>query len=115
MKPVEDISDYDKIMTGLAKKTMLMPMTRECGGPWEDYLNPTIDLLKRYKADLAIFGGNTACKASWAVIKMVKDRIQDELGIPTLILEMDLFDPRVASSDSIKEQFVKIFETVLKR
>ncbi|MFA5367948.1 MAG: 2-hydroxyacyl-CoA dehydratase family protein [Dehalococcoidia bacterium] len=115
MKPVEDISDYDKIMTGLAKKTMLMPMTRECGGPWEDYLDPTIDLLKRYKADLAIFGGNTACKASWAVIKMVKDRIQDELGIPTLILEMDLFDPRIASSDSIKEQFTRIFETVLQR
>ncbi len=115
MKPVEDISDYDKIMTGLAKKTMLMPMTRECGGPWEDYLDPTIELLRRYKADLAVFGGNVGCKASWAIIKMVKDKISDELGIPTLVLEMDLFDPRIASSDYIKDQFAKIFETVLKR
>lgn len=113
MHPVTDISDYDKIMMGLANKVMLLPMTRECGGPWEDYLDCTIDLLRRYKADVAVYAGNTGCKATWAIIKLVKDKIADELGIPTMIIDMDLFDPRVTSSDAIKDQFDRLFTTVL--
>jgi len=115
MKPVEDISDYDSILMGLAEKLTLLPMTRECGGPWENYLDATIELLRRYKADAAVFAGNVACKSTWAVIKLVKDKIYDELGIPTLILEMDLFDPRITSSDSIKAQFDKFFTTMIQR
>lgn len=115
MKPITDISNYDKILLGLAEKVTLLPMTRECGGPWENWLDATMDLLKRYKADAAIFAGHVACKSNWAVMKLVKDKLHDELGIPTLTLEMDLFDPRITSSDSIKAQFDKFFTTVLQR
>ncbi len=110
MKPVEDISDYGRILRGLAEKVTYLPMTRECGGPWENYLDATIDLCRRYKADAAIFAGHVACKSNWAVMKLVQDRIYDELGIHTLILEVDLFDPRVASSDDIKARFDKFFQ-----
>jgi benzoyl-CoA reductase/2-hydroxyglutaryl-CoA dehydratase subunit BcrC/BadD/HgdB len=113
MKPVEDISDYEKILRGLAEKVTYLPMTRECGGPWEHYLDATIDLCRRYKADAAIFAGHVACKSNWAVMKLVKDKIYDELGIPTLLLEVDLFDPRVASSESIKAKFDAFFELIL--
>jgi benzoyl-CoA reductase/2-hydroxyglutaryl-CoA dehydratase subunit BcrC/BadD/HgdB len=115
MKPIPDISDYDKILLGLAEKVTLLPMTRECGGPWENWLNATMYLIKSYKADAAIFAGHVACKSNWAVMKLVKDKLSDDLGIPTLILEMDLFDPRITSSDSIKAQFDKFFTTVLQR
>jgi len=43
-------------------------------------------------------------------MKLVKDKLYDDMGIPTLILEMDLFDPRVTSSDSIKSQFERFFD-----
>lgn len=111
MQPVGDISDYDSILKGLAKKVTLMPMTRECGGPWENWLDATMDLLRSYRADAAVFAGHVACKSNWAVMKLVKDKLYDELGVPTLILEMDLFDPRITSSDSIKAQFDKFFTT----
>ena len=42
-------------------------------------------------------------------MKLVKDRIYDELGIPTLIFELDLMDPRVTSMDRIKAQFDDFF------
>jgi benzoyl-CoA reductase/2-hydroxyglutaryl-CoA dehydratase subunit BcrC/BadD/HgdB len=113
MKPVEDISNYEKILMGLAEKVTLLPMTRECGGPWENWLDASIDLIKRYKADAAVFGGHVACKSNWAVIKLVKDKLHDELGIPTLVLEMDLFDPRIASSDALKAQFDNFFNVHL--
>ncbi|MCX5999449.1 MAG: 2-hydroxyacyl-CoA dehydratase family protein, partial [Chloroflexi bacterium] len=102
MKPVEDISDVDHILKGLARKVTDLPMGRECGGVWENYLESQIDLLRRFKADAAIFGGHVACKSNWAIAKLVKDRIRDELGIPTLNMELDVFDPRVATSEHIK-------------
>ena len=113
MQPVEDISSYDSILDGLARKVTLLPMTRECGGPWENWLDATMDLIRRYKADAAVFAGHVACKSNWAVMKLVKDKLYDELGIHTLILEMDLFDPRVTSSESIRAQFEKFFDMVL--
>lgn len=114
MRPVEDISNLSGILDGLAQKVTLLPMTRECGGPWENWLDASMDLIRQYKADAAVFAGHVACKSNWAVMQLVKNKLYDDLGIPTLILEMDLFDPRITSSDSIKAQFEKFFTTVLK-
>jgi hypothetical protein len=99
----------------MAEKLTLMPMTRECGGPWENYLDNSIDLLRRYKADMGIFGGNVGCKSNWAVAKLVKDKIQEELGIPICNVELDLFDDRIASSDAIKAQLSEFFTMILER
>ncbi len=114
-EPVEDISDIDPILNGLAQKLVLMPMTRECGGPWENYLNNSSGLLKRYKADAAIFGGNVACKSSWAVAKLVKDKVQEETGVPICNIELDLFDDRIASSDAVKAQLGEYFTMMLQK
>jgi benzoyl-CoA reductase subunit B len=112
MKPVPDISTLDKMLMGLARKTVLMPMSRECGGVWENYLDAQIDLLRRFKADAAIFGGHVACKSNWAMAKLVKDRIWDELGIPTLNFELDIFDPRVTSAEDIKSTIGRFLDEV---
>jgi len=115
IQPVEDISTLDGILRGLARKVELLPMTRECGGPWENYLSAAIDLCRDYKADAAIFAGHIACKANWAIAKLVKDRIHDELGIPVLNLQLDLFDPRVLSAEAIKTTLDRFMTTVVRR
>lgn len=114
MKPVEDLSNLDSMLMGLAEKVILLPMTRECGGPWENWLDASMDLITRYKADAAVFAGHVACKSNWAVIKLIKDKLHDELGIPTLVLEMDMFDPRIASTDTLKAQFDNFFNVHFK-
>ena len=111
MEPAEDISTPDGIFTALAEKVFKLPMGRECGGPWENFINAALDLCSRYKADAAIFAGHIACKANWAIMKLVKDRIWDELGIPTLVFETDLFDPRVVSAEAIRAKFEDFFES----
>ena len=113
MRPVEDISSTQSILRGLAEKLVLLPMTRECGGPWENYLDAAIDLCRSHTADAAIFGGHAACKSNWAVAKLVKDKIRDELGIPTLNIEIDLFDPRYTPSESIKATFEEFFDMMM--
>ena len=71
--------------------------------------------MRRYKADAGIFGGNVACKSNWAVAKLVKDKIQEEMGIPICNVELDLFDDRIASSDAVKMQLGQYFEMILKK
>ena len=112
MRPIADLSTLDQMLMGLARKTVMMPMSRECGGVWENYLEAQIDLLRRFKADAAIFGGHVACKSNWAMAKLVKDRIYDELGIPTLNFELDIFDPRVSSAEDIKHTLGRFLEGV---
>jgi benzoyl-CoA reductase/2-hydroxyglutaryl-CoA dehydratase subunit BcrC/BadD/HgdB len=109
MKPVDDLSSIDSMLRGLAAKTINLPMGRECGGPWENYIDAMIDLCKRFKADAAIFAGHVACKANWPIMKLVKDRISDELGIPTLIFGLDLMDPRITPPEAVKAQFDDFF------
>ncbi len=109
MRPVADLSSTDSILKGLAAKLMTLPMGRECGGPWENYIEAMIDLCSRFKADAAIFAGHIACKANWPIMKLVKDRITDELGIPTLIFELDLMDPRITSGDAMRARFEEFF------
>lgn len=115
MRPVEDLSSRESIMLGLARKLVQLPMTRECGGPLANYIDSTIDLCRRYRADAAIFAGHLACKANWAAMKLTKDRIQQEAGIPVFVFELDLFDERVVSSETIQERFETFFSSVLAR
>jgi benzoyl-CoA reductase/2-hydroxyglutaryl-CoA dehydratase subunit BcrC/BadD/HgdB len=108
--PIEDISTPDAIFRGLAEKTANMPMVRECGGTWDVYLDAAIDLCQRYKADAAVFGGHVACKGNWAIAKMVKDRVHEEIGVPVLNLEVDLFDPRVTPAEAARGMIEDFFE-----
>ncbi len=107
MEPVEDLSSTDSILKGLAAKVSKLPMVRECGGTWERYTDAAIDMCRRYKADAAVFGGHVACKANWAIAKMAADKIYDELGIPTINLELDLFDERITSGEAVRASFEK--------
>lgn len=113
MNPVEDISTLDGILKGWAQKIEQLPMTKECGGPWENYLDAAMALCKDYKADGAIFAGHMACKSNWAIAKMVKDRIQDETGVPVLNIQLDLFDPRITSAETIKGMLDNFMTTIM--
>jgi len=114
-KPVEDISSTEKILRGLAEKLTLMIMVREVRGPWENYRDVIVEAAREYKADAAVFAGHLGCKNSWAIQKLLKDSLTDELGIPSLVFEVDAADPRVTSSDDIKAKFDDFFELILSK
>lgn len=111
-RPIEDISSKDKILAGLARKTLDYPMGRHGRGPIEPYLNECIALCRDYRADAAVFAGHVGCKYGWTTAKLVRDAIKAEVGIPTLTFEMDAFDPRTASLNTLKEKFTQFFETM---
>jgi benzoyl-CoA reductase/2-hydroxyglutaryl-CoA dehydratase subunit BcrC/BadD/HgdB len=113
VKPTQDLSNLDSILRGLAEKTTLMPMNREVHGPIENFIDATLDLCRRNKADCAIMTGHVACKSNWAAMKLIKDTVEEELGIPMLAFEVDLFDPRLINPDGVRAKLEEFFETIV--
>ena len=114
-EPPKDISDIDKIYRSLAQKVFATPMTRECGGHSEYYMDRLINLVKNFKADGVVFGGHVACQRGWALSKLLTDKVYDELGISTLNFELDFYDPRITSMETIKAKLHDFITVVLKK
>lgn len=67
-------------------------------------------MARDYKVDGCIYQAFIGCKHGCAVIRMVKDTLKEECGVPTLILDGDGFDPSVVSSKEMKEKMEGFFE-----
>lgn len=115
IQPIEDPSDISSIFRGLARKTMDMPMGRESRGPWELYGDTLIEACREYKADAAVYAGHVACKNAWAISKLLKDRMEDELNLPVLMFEVDIWDARVTSLEAMKAKLSDFFEIRLQK
>lgn len=111
-QPIPDISTPDKIFRGLAEKLANVPMGRESRGPMEYYTEAVTSVCRDYKCNAAVFSGHMACKHGWAIAKLIKDMVQDELGIPTMVFDLDCFDPRISSSESIKAKLEDFFSMI---
>ena len=100
-------------MEALARKQINAPMSRECWKSAEDWLDYAIPACRDWKVDVAILTLHVGCKNIWALQKLFKDRLADELGIPAVIAEVDFCDGRVFSSESVRTKLGDFFNTVM--
>ena len=108
-RPV-DLSSEETMFADLGKTVLDMPMGRQSRGPMEFYYDDMIRIGKEYKADCYIFGGHVGCKHSWGAIRLLNDMLKQETGLPTLIFETDVVDPRVGNTSNIKKKIKLFFE-----
>ena len=111
--PTQDISSRRKIMEALARELRNIPMNRECWGSLEDWLDYAIPTCRDYKLDALILTIHIGCKNMWAMIKLAKDKIAEEVGIPTLVVEADIADARTFSGEDQKAQISDFFNTIM--
>jgi len=114
LKPV-DTTSTDTMIDGLADMGINYPMARQMKGPTDEPAGWAEDMLflaKKYKADCAIFSGNPACKRAHGSLRLLSDRLKNELGIPTMNLEADSWDQRITSLPAIQEKILDFLETV---
>jgi len=112
-RPTEDLSSRRKILEGLARKQINAPMSRECWASIDDWFNYALPTCRDFNIDVVIMTLHIGCKNMWAVQKLFRDKIADELGIPTLIVEVDFFDERVFSSEGIRAHISDFFNTMM--
>lgn len=101
--------DSAEPVENLARKIYLAP-EMGWGGPWDDRaLKRIADYAEQYKADGAIYYAHLGCGHSCAMIKLIKDTL-NEVDVPLLILDCDVIDPRVTSKLEIREKLEQFFE-----
>lgn len=70
------------------------------------------ELCAEFTADAAIVLAHWSCRQYCGTIKLLRDAITSKTGIPFLILDADLCDPRVVSSAQIREKLTEFFDTI---
>ena len=105
--------DYDynfhELCEILADKNLNTPMVRQARGHIDYLIRDAVHWCRDWHIDAVIFAGHIQCRAYWSSAQVLKEVLMDELGVPTLIYELDMFDPRVTSA----KQTVRIFEPFL--
>lgn len=108
-----DTSSAESMFAGLAERSLGFPMFRQGVGLADLFVDDFVRMAKMYKADCCIAGATVGCKQAWGLQKLLSDAMHEEVGIPTLRLELDLGDKRFVSSEEIKskiEDFVSTLE-----
>lgn len=97
----------------LSRKGFATPMSRSMHGPADEGMVPDIiqDAVE-FKAQGAIYWAHIGCRTSCAMIRTVKDALREKVGIPTLVLDMDILDPSFVSDAQMKEKLEGFFETL---
>lgn len=73
------------------------------------------DLCRKFKADMAILLAHLSCNQYCGAIKLIKDEIAKELGIPFFVLNGDILDGRVLSSPQMKGRLEEYFAVLAGR
>jgi benzoyl-CoA reductase/2-hydroxyglutaryl-CoA dehydratase subunit BcrC/BadD/HgdB len=110
-----DTTSTDAMIDGLAEMALNFPMARQMKGPLDEpggWAEDMVFLAKKFKADCCIFSGNPACKRAHGSLRLLTDRLKNEVGIPTLNLEADSWDRRVTSMPEIKEKILDFLEVM---
>ena len=94
----------------LAKRAYNQWLVAQYCRPIRNFDQDAVKMAVDYKVDACIYQAFIGCKHGCAVIRMVKDTLREECGVPTLILDGDGFDPTVVSSDEMKEAMEGFFE-----
>lgn len=71
--------------------------------------------VKDYHADVAMILAHWSCRQYCATIKQLRDDVTQLTGVPFLIIDGDLLDPRVVSSTQMKDKISQFFKTLESR
>ena len=108
-----DTASVESMIEGLAWRAFNFPMGRTSTGFSDLYVQDLVRVAKTYKADAAVFSGHTACKHSWAAVKMLGDVLQEDPGIPSFKWETDFLDRRFTPHSVAKKQLAEFFRTLM--
>ncbi len=111
--PIPPTATNDQIFEGLAKQSMEYPMTRQSSGFVDYFLEDSVFLAKKFKADCAIFSMHIGCKQSVSIVQMIREALRDEVGIPMLTLELDIGDKRMTSGEALQKKIEEFQKTLL--
>lgn len=71
-----------------------------------------IDLVKEYNADGFVMHSNRSCKPYSLVQEVIRKRVMQETGVPGLVVEADMADPRSYAEEPVRNRVQAFLETL---
>ncbi|MDD1777945.1 MAG: 2-hydroxyacyl-CoA dehydratase family protein, partial [Candidatus Helarchaeota archaeon] len=103
-----DLSDCKDFYTYVAKTVMAVPAT--AGSTVRKVVLSA--LVKRYKIDGIILDPSYSCRLGFSDCQIIKNFIDKELHIPVMIMEHDVYDPRLFTPGQIRTRIETFAEQV---
>ncbi len=73
--------------------------------------NQLINLIREYKADGFVMHSNRSCKPYSLVQEVIRRKVMNETGVPGLVIEADMADPRAYAEEPIRNRVQAFLET----
>ncbi|MHB8075550.1 2-hydroxyacyl-CoA dehydratase subunit D [Desulfosporosinus fructosivorans] len=73
--------------------------------------NQLINLIRDYKADGFVMHSNRSCKPYSLVQEVIRRKVMNETGVPGLVIEADMADPRAYAEEPIRNRVQAFLET----
>lgn len=102
--------DPKKPIESLAKKSFYRSLVRQMHGPADYVLEDVIKLAGEFKAEGVVYFAHIGCRQACALIRTLKDALQQDLDIPTLVVDCDVMDPSLTNSEDLRNKFEGFFE-----
>jgi benzoyl-CoA reductase/2-hydroxyglutaryl-CoA dehydratase subunit BcrC/BadD/HgdB len=111
--PLIDTSTPDTMLRDMGNVIMQGPMARHTRGPAENYLDDIFRIYRQFDLDMIWVAGHVGCKNTAALNGVLREMCR-EAGIPLLILDYDLSDPRIVTHEGMMTQVEHFMENVMK-
>lgn len=108
-----DKSNIDTMIDSLADESSNYMMTKQIRGPYDFYgqwYDGCKTVINDLNPDCAIYIGTMGCKNTQGAVRPLAKDLEEDFGIPALILTMDAWDERVFSWDNIKNKINEFIE-----
>ncbi len=111
--PIDTSSDLDTMFEGCAVKSMEAPMVKQSAEFYYPFIDECVRLAKEFSADCFIFTSHIGCKQFGSVPQILREALRDEVGIPMLLIDVDVGDSRFASEKIIRDKINMFAQTLL--
>jgi len=102
-------------LISLSRKVYAEPHGYTMHGPVERAVSACVQDALDVKAEGAIFWAALTCPQGCAMIKPIRDALKEKVDIPTLIVNMDVYDPSLVPESEMKEKLEGFLETLEER
>ena len=112
-EPIDTTSDLETMLNGMAVKTMEAPMVKQSAEFYYSFIDECVHLAKEFSADCYVFTSHIGCKQFGSVPQILREALRDEVGIPMLLIDLDVGDKRMTSEKIIKDKITLFAQTLL--
>jgi len=108
-----DTTSPETMLRDYGRTVMQGPMVRHTRGPAGNYLDDIFRMVKQFDLDMVWVANHVGCKGGQAMNGILREKCRDK-GIPRLILDYALSDPRIVSHDNMVRQVEHFMDNVMK-